>query len=270
MSVTSTKGERLGKVIRCNDDTFVVEKGVFFPKDYELRYNHISDVKDSTIVYSLSDFLEREELSTERTATERAATERTATAARGPVASASGQAASMTTAATAGAAAASATATERATERAAERAPQRAADASGEIRIPLMKEEIGVERVASEVGHVRIHKTVRTEEKHFTVPVTREDVTIERVAVSRDATPAMGEATFKEETIDLPLHEEQVRVTKRPMVREEVVARTVARSVEKEGAATLRSEEAEVEDTRKPSTPTKEEATGSTAPGYRR
>jgi stress response protein YsnF len=78
---------------------------------------------------------------------------------------------------------------------------------------------------------------------------------------------------FKEETVDLPLHEEELRVTKRPTLREEVVVRTVAHSVEKEGAATLRYEEAEVEDTRKAApapTLTKEESTGYTTPGYRR
>ena len=32
MFVMGTQGERIGKVIRCNDETFVVEKGVFFPR----------------------------------------------------------------------------------------------------------------------------------------------------------------------------------------------------------------------------------------------
>jgi len=57
MSVTSTKGDRLGKVISRSADTFVVEKGVFFPKDYELRYDHITDVTGGTIRYALTDFL---------------------------------------------------------------------------------------------------------------------------------------------------------------------------------------------------------------------
>jgi hypothetical protein len=57
MFVMGTQGERIGKVIRCDDDTFVVEKGVFFPKDYELRYDHIADVSGGTIRYALTDFL---------------------------------------------------------------------------------------------------------------------------------------------------------------------------------------------------------------------
>ena len=56
MFVTSTKGERIGKVIRSGSDTFVVEKGALFPKDYELRYDHITDIRNGGITYSLVDF----------------------------------------------------------------------------------------------------------------------------------------------------------------------------------------------------------------------
>src|SRR4051794_29259817 len=59
MSVTSTKGDRLGKVISRSAETFVVEKGVFFPKDYELRYDHITDMGSGGITYSLSDIESR-------------------------------------------------------------------------------------------------------------------------------------------------------------------------------------------------------------------
>ena len=113
-----------------------------------------------------------------------------------------------------------------------------------EIRIPLMREEIGIEKVARESGHVRIHKTIHTEEKRFSVPVTREEVIIEHVAVGRDAALS-ADAAFSEDTVDVPLYEEEVRVSKRPILDEEVVVRTVARSVEREGSAMLRHEEAE-------------------------
>src|SRR6185503_13827963 len=125
-----------------------------------------------------------------------------------------------------------------------------AAEDRDEIRIPLMREEIGIEKVARESGHVRIHKTVHTEEKRFSVPVTREEVVIEHVAIGRDAA-LNADTAFSEDTVDVPLYEEEVRVSKRPILEEEVVIRTVARSVEREGSAMLRHEEAEVEDTRK-------------------
>jgi uncharacterized protein (TIGR02271 family) len=222
MFVMGTQGERIGKVIRCNDETFVVEKGVFFPKDYELRYDHITEVTGGTIRYALTDFLRG------RGPEEATPAEASATAA-GP--------------ALAGAASAAATSATR-------RADTSADKDRDEIRIPLLREEIGIEKVARESGHVRIHKTVVTEEKRFSVPVTREEVVIEHVAVGRDA-PLTGDDAFQEDTVDVPLYEEEVRVSKRPILEEELVVRTVAHSVEREGSAMLRHEEAEIEDTRK-------------------
>jgi uncharacterized protein (TIGR02271 family) len=220
MFVMGTQGERIGKVIRGGDDTFVVEKGVFFPKDYELRYDHITDVSGGTVRYALGEFLRGRESETARST---------------PAAADRGAA---TTAAAA--AAGDGPAPARRGERSAER---------DEIRIPLMREEIGIEKVARESGHIRIHKTVHTEEKHFSVPVTREEIVIEHVPIGREAA-LTGDDAFVEDTVDVPLYEEEVRVSKRPILDEEVVVRTIAQSVEREGTAMLRHEEAEVEDTR--------------------
>jgi uncharacterized protein (TIGR02271 family) len=219
MFVMGTQGERIGKVIRCDDETFVVEKGVFFPKDYQLRYDHITDMSGGTIRYALNDFLRGRRPDDPPAITS---------------ASAAGASATGTTAATASPAA---------------RRGDKSVDRD-EIRIPLMREEIGIEKVARESGHVRIHKTVVTEEKHFSVPVTREEIVIEHIPVGRDAA-LDADTRFAEDTVDVPLYEEEVRVSKRPIVEEEVVVRTVAHSVDREGSAMLRHEEAEVEDTRK-------------------
>jgi uncharacterized protein (TIGR02271 family) len=227
MAVTSTKGERLGNVVRVGSDTFVVEKGVFFPKDYELRYDHITSLEGEQIGYSLSDTDSR----------------------FGSLA----ETARAGTAATAAAAAAAAT-----TARAVPPAPPARAAAptsigtsrKEEVRIPLMEEEIGIEKVSRETGHVRIHKTIKTEEKHFSVPVTREDVVIERVNASEEDARLSPELAFQEQTLDVPLHEEDVQVTKRTRVRENIVVHPVIQASEKEASASLRHEEVEIDDTR--------------------
>jgi uncharacterized protein (TIGR02271 family) len=231
MAVTSTKGERLGNVIRTGAETFVVEKGVFFPKDYELRYDHITALSGDQLSYSLSDVDSRFG----------AIADTARTAAAPP----------LTRAAVVPAA-----------------PPARAAavgtSRKEEVRIPLREEEIGIEKVSRETGHVRIHKTVKTEEKHFNVPVTREDVVIERVSASGEE--VSSELAFQEQTLDLPLHEEEVQVTKRTRVREQIVVHPVVQAVEKEASASLRHEEAEIEDTRGR---TLRNADGSvTRPGY--
>jgi uncharacterized protein (TIGR02271 family) len=222
MAVTSTKGERLGNVVRVGSETFVVEKGVFFPKDYELRYDHITSLEGEQIGYSLSDTDSR----------------------FGSLA----ETARAGTAATAAAAAA----------RAVPPAPPARATAptsigtgrKEDVRIPLMEEEIGIEKVSRETGHVRIHKTVKTEEKRFSVPVTREDVVIERVSASEEDASISPELTFKEQTLDVPLLEEDVQVTKRTRVREKIVVHPVIQASEKEASASLRHEEVEIDDTR--------------------
>src|SRR5262249_19087936 len=155
--------------------------------DYELRYDHITDIAGGTVRYALSDFLRGRNLEETVPSTASAPAAATATAAA--------------TAATAPYPAPAVPRTSRATDR-------------DEIRIPRVREEIGIEKFARESGHVRIHKTVRTEEKHFSVPVTREEVIIEHVAAGRDA-PMTGDVSFREETVDVPLYEEDVRVSKR-------------------------------------------------------
>jgi uncharacterized protein (TIGR02271 family) len=234
MSVTSTKGDRLGKVISRSAETFVVEKGVFFPKDYELRYDHITDMGSGGISYSLSDFESRLGLteSTREEATPRAAPETASSLAAASAARASAERSAKAAASSTRAAASSETSSRE------------------ELRIPLMEEEIGIEKVPRETGHVRIHKTIKTEEKHFSVPVMREDVVIERIAVSGDEPTLPSQGAFQEQTLDLALHEEDVKVSKRSRLREQMVVRTVVEAIQKDAAADLRHEECEVEDTR--------------------
>lgn len=227
MFVTSTRGERIGKVIRRDDETFVVEKGTLFPKDYELRYDHITGIDGGEIAYSLADLFQREGRAERRPVIESAATTASlaadapaaakAPAARGRVATATAEAES----------------------------------GDNEVRIPLMQEELEIEKVPRESGHVRVHKGVKTEERHFTVPVRREEIVIEHVTAFAGGAGTGESVTFEEQTVDIPLHEEDIRVTKRPVLREEIVIRTVSHSIEKEATATLRHEEADVEDSRK-------------------
>jgi len=224
MFVTSTKGERIGKVIRRDDDTFVVEKGTLFPKDYELRYDHITGIDGGEITYSLADLFQRERRAERHPVIETSATTASLAADAPTAPAARGRAATATTEAESG---------------------------DNEVRIPLMQEELEIEKVPRESGHVRVHKGVKTEERHFTVPVRREEIVIEHVTAFAGGARTGESVTFEEQTVDIPLHEEEIRVTKRPVLREEIVIRTVTHSIEKEATATLRHEEADVEDSRK-------------------
>jgi uncharacterized protein (TIGR02271 family) len=253
--VTSESGERIGKVIRCDAETFIVEKGAFFPKDYQLRYDQITGVSpEGSLIYSRAELSEKErgmyEAESSETSTSSAepmrAAERESAAERERVAERERIAERERVAER-----------ERAVER--ERAePARAAAETAdehEVRIPLLNEELDIEKFAYESGRVKIHKAVKVEERHFTVPLRREEVVVEHVS-TKDWQPSLAlnatlsSSAFQDTDLDIPLYEEDIRVGKHPVVREEFVVRTVAHSVDVEGSTSLRSEEAEIEDTR--------------------
>ena len=227
MFVMSTSGERIGKVIRCNADDFIVEKGVLFPRDYELRYDHITDDQrrhDLVFAGRLSGIEPASGRACGLGASAASRTGERARGARGDGRDGGGRAASGAREERAGA------------ESYASRS---------------WKKSWASRRSCARAGHVRIHKAVKSEEKRFAVPTTREEVVIEHVPATNGRSAISGEPAFEEETVDVTLHEEELRVSKRPVLREEVVIRTVAQSVETEGSATLRHEEAEIEDTRR-------------------
>lgn len=95
-------------------------------------------------------------------------------------------------------------------------------DREGDEVIQLKEERLNVEKERVSAGEVRIDKEVRSEQKTVEVPIEREEVTIERRRV--DERPATGES-FREddESIVIPVMEERVRVTKEPVVTEEIV-----------------------------------------------
>jgi uncharacterized protein (TIGR02271 family) len=92
---------------------------------------------------------------------------------------------------------------------------------SDTVRVPIHEEELQAEKRRDQAGEVEISKRVTEEQQELDVPVTREEVNVRRVSVNRDATD--DDRAFAEgDTIRVPVTEEQVDVTKRPRVVEEV------------------------------------------------
>lgn len=91
--------------------------------------------------------------------------------------------------------------------------------ASGRQRIQLLGEVLRIHKERVPLGEVRLRKEVVTETQNVQVPTSREELVIER--------HPGGEAMASEEIgqqpeIRVPLSEEQVRVEKKPVVREDV------------------------------------------------
>jgi uncharacterized protein (TIGR02271 family) len=108
-------------------------------------------------------------------------------------------------------------------------------DETGRV-IQLKEEQLRADKEVDR-GEVDIRKEVHTEQRQLTVPVEREEVVIER-------RPAGGKASgeMRTEEIRIPVKEERVKVSKEPVVREEVSVgkrkvretRTVSGTVRKE------------------------------------
>lgn len=46
MAVYSSDGEKLGKIVALGEDTFLIEKGLFFKEDHVARFDQIAGTRD--------------------------------------------------------------------------------------------------------------------------------------------------------------------------------------------------------------------------------
>jgi uncharacterized protein (TIGR02271 family) len=116
-----------------------------------------------------------------------------------------------------------------------------------EIRVPVMEEELTATVREREAGAVRIEKDVITEEQTLDVPVTEERVRVERRVVDRPISAADADA-FEETVIEVPLRTEEVDIQKRARVAEEVVVSKEATQRTERVADTVRREEVFVDE----------------------
>jgi len=110
--------------------------------------------------------------------------------------------------------------------------------------IQVHEEELHVQKQPVRTGEVRVRKEVTTEQKTIPVSVTREEVVVERH-------PASGKASSSDiragEEIRIPVMEEQVKVEKEAVVKEEVtVGKRKVKDTE-QVSGTVRKEEVHVE-----------------------
>jgi uncharacterized protein (TIGR02271 family) len=114
-------------------------------------------------------------------------------------------------------------------------------------RLELREEELRAEKQRVEAGEVRLRKEVVEEEKTLEVPVTHEEVVVEKHSVG-GRRPADGQIGDDDE-IRIPLMEEEVRVEKTPVVREEVNLKKRQVQDTERVSETVRREEAWVDST---------------------
>lgn len=113
-----------------------------------------------------------------------------------------------------------------------------------EETIKLQEEQLDVDTEKVQTGEVNVSKRVTEETKTIEVPVEHEEIVIKRHKVT-DGTHADGD--MMDEEIVIPVSEEQIHVTKEPVVTEEVTIGKEIVEETKQVSETIRKEDLDVE-----------------------
>ncbi|MGE6763889.1 YsnF/AvaK domain-containing protein [Corallococcus interemptor] len=233
MTVRSSDGEKLGKVFAVSEGEFHIEKGMFFPKDYLVRYAEVSDIRNGEIYLNHG----REALrGLSDTPDAGVMAGRGGGAGVGP--GAVGATAATATGATMGGIGAglktgtaktdvNRTGTEKvgiADKAGIKDRELRAREriANEDVTLRTHHEELGVTKHQRSAGEAQVRKIVVEEMKTVEVPLRHEEVEVVRRAVKGKDTIPGDVATFQEETIRIPLSAEEAELTKRAYTDEEI------------------------------------------------
>jgi len=130
---------------------------------------------------------------------------------------------------------------------AASGAPTTDTDVTDRMRVPVAEEQLDVSTRQVERGTVRVHKNVVEEQQTVDVPLREEEVHVRRRPVDGriDDLPT---GAFQEEDFEIPVHGEEAEVNKRAVVREEVDIHKHVRERTQPVTETVRREEVQVDD----------------------
>ena len=122
------------------------------------------------------------------------------------------------------------------------------ADARGEVAatiIPVIEEQIVVDKYVVERGKVRVSKRVSEHEEIVDEPLFHEEVRVERVPVNRVVETAPG-VRNEGDTLVIPVVEERIFVEKRLILVEELRVNKKLVETHQPQKITLRKEEVEI------------------------
>jgi len=270
MTVHDSEGKKLGKVAEVYGNTFIVEKGFFFPEERTFQMSDILTIEDNDIRISHhsdtlrtgasslrdSNISDMDDDSTTRDSSYASRSSSLGTSSLG----ASGLGASSLSSTGLGTSGLgnSSLSNSNLSSQSLETdslGMQSRMDLSQERRelsdredlvIPVIEEEVVVQKTSREAGEIHVRKEVITEMRNVQVPVTREEVIVERVAVNRDADVG-ATANFMENEIVVPVREDEVVIGTRPVVREEVHIRKEAVADTYNASTQVKKERVEVD-----------------------
>jgi uncharacterized protein (TIGR02271 family) len=121
---------------------------------------------------------------------------------------------------------------------------ERGVEPREDLEVQRSEEEVSTGVRQREAGSMNVKKSVRTEREEVRVPKRREEVEVERVPTNRE----VADAEFGDEEIVVQVFEEEVVVSKRIVLKEEIrLRKRVVEEVET-FEVDLRKEEVEIDD----------------------
>ncbi|WP_198512612.1 YsnF/AvaK domain-containing protein [Bacillus sp. mrc49] len=119
-----------------------------------------------------------------------------------------------------------------------------------EQTLKLREEQLNIDKERVQTGEVVINKEVKEQHKTINVPVEHEEVTVEHRSVSgREANLEPGSSIQAGETIRIPVVEEKLEVSKKPIVTDEIVIKKHAVQETEQVKDTLKKEEIQLDST---------------------
>ena len=117
---------------------------------------------------------------------------------------------------------------------------------SGTITLPVVQEELAVEKRVVDTGVVRVRTTTSEHEETVRMPVEREDVVVERVAIGRPVDAPL-DVRQEGDVMIVPVHEEVIVVQRQLMLKEELHIRRRLSTAEATQPVVLRRQDVSVE-----------------------
>lgn len=117
----------------------------------------------------------------------------------------------------------------------------------GEVRVPVVEEQLQVGKREVDLGEVEIRRRVVEEEQSVPVTLRREEVRVEQVGTPTRPLQA-GEEAFQEGTIRVPVRGEEAVVAKEAVVTGEVVVEKEATTEQQQVSDTVRRTEVDFDE----------------------
>jgi uncharacterized protein (TIGR02271 family) len=199
MTVFSSDGEKLGKVLVCEASTFTIEKGFFFPKDYIARFDDVADVTGDDIRLGMTKdaFVQLRESGTsgyEATGESKSETLRSSEDVRVPVAEEELDV------------------LKREREAGEVRLRKDVVTETEHVEVPVTREEIHVERAPVSERREALPGEKLFEEERVSIPIHEEEVEIRKRPVVKEEVRLRKDRVTEQRAADADIRKEQVEI----------------------------------------------------------